>query len=348
MIIIAEAQLEALATHYIGNRAAGEELSLTKELVDLSEERVKSLLQGYFLNSLPEAEAYNFWHPSDLALNEVRHYARQIFDAPEDLLRHSISIARNLFEATDLPNIKSGELHVAFFRGLKADQHVVQAIGIYKTEVKENFLKIEEKDKRYYFHADEGIHPSKPDKACLILQLDEGNGYRVLVTDRTNKGGEAQFWKDKFLKLRAASDEFHATQDYMSMYKSYVVEQIPGEFEVSRVEQIDLLNKSVNYFKKNEQFSRNEFEEEVLQIPEVIESFRKYEKQYADERDISFDEAFGISGNAVRKQSRIYKSVLKLDKNFHVYIHGNKDLIEKGYDAGMGMHFYKIYFEEEN
>ncbi|HRO44059.1 MAG TPA: nucleoid-associated protein [Flavipsychrobacter sp.] len=348
MIIISDAKLEALATHFVGNKATGESLQLSKELVTLEDAALKNILLQYFLSAFQQAEGYNFWHPSDIALNEMKHYADQIFEEPDDLLRHSISIAKNLFDVTDLPNIKSGELHVAYFKGIIADQHVVDAIGIYKSESKDTFLKIEEAGKTFSIKADEGINPTKLDKACLILNVDAENGYRVMVIDKTNKGGEAQFWKDNFLKVRAASDDYHATQDYLSMYKTYVVEQVPSEFEVTRVEQIDLLNKSVNYFKKNDQFNRQQFEDEVLQMPEVIESFRKYEQQYADERELSFEDEFEISGNAVKKQSRVFKSVLKLDKNFHVYIHGNKDLIEKGYDASMGMHFYKIYFEEEN
>lgn len=348
MIVISDAKLEALATHFVGNKAAGEELQLAKELVTLEDNEVKSLLQNYFLSSFVQSESYHFWHPSDISLNEVKHYAEQIFDDSESLLRHSISLAKHLFEATDLPQIKSGEFHVAYFKGLHYNQFVTDAIGIYKTENKDTFLKIKESGKRFSFEADQGINPARLDKACLILNQDREEGFRVLVIDWTNKGGEAQFWKDKFLQLRAAADEFHATQDYLNMYKNYVVEQVPSEFEVTRVEQIDLLNKSVNYFKKKEQFSREEFEEEVLQIPEVIESFRKYEQQYTDERDLRFEDSFGISDQAVKKQSRVFKSVLKLDKNFHVYIHGNKDLIEKGYDASMGMHYYKIYFEEEH
>jgi hypothetical protein len=50
---------------------------------------------------------------------------------------------------------------------------------------------------------------------------------------------------------------------------------------------------------------------------------------------------------AVKKQERIFKSVLKLDKNFHIYIHGDRELIEQGMDAD-GRKFYKIYFEEES
>lgn len=347
MILISDAKLEALATHFIGNKAAGEPLQLSKELVSVEEATVRQLLLQYFLSSFQEAETYNFWHPTDLALNELNHYAKAVFADPEDLLLHSISIARHLFDATDHPNIKSGEMHVAFFKNIIADQFVVDAIGIYKSEHKENFLKITEAGKTFHIEADMGVNPSKLDKACLILNIDAENGYRVMVIDRTNKAGEAQFWKDHFLKVRAASDAFHATHDYLNMYKTYVVEQVASEFEVTRVEQIDLLNKSLQYFKKNDEFDRESFEHEVLQIPEVIASFRKYEEQYADERALQFDDNFSISGNAVKKQSRVYKSVLKLDKNFHVYIHGDKDLIERGFDAGMGMHYYKIYFEEE-
>jgi len=39
--------------------------------------------------------------------------------------------------------------------------------------------------------------------------------------------------------------------------------------------------------------------------------------------------------------------VLKLDKNFHIYIHGNKELIERGTDPD-GRKYYKIYFEQES
>lgn len=348
MILMNEARLQALATHFVGNNAAGGSLNLSGALVTIEDDHLSLTLKHWLLNAFQQDEVYNFWHPTDLELNEVRHYAAQIFDQPDDLLRHSISLARHLFDITDHPNIKDGEIHVAYFTNLQVDQFVVNALGIYKSEQRETFLRIQEEDKRFVFSTDEGIHPGKPDKACLILDIDGEAGYRVLVLDKTNKGEEAQFWKDRFLKLRPASNDFHATKDYLSMYKDYVVEHIPSEFEVTRVEQIDLLNKSVNFFKKHEQFNKQAFEDEVLQIPEVIESFRRYEEQYATERELSFDEDFSISGTAVKKQSRVFKSVLKLDKNFHVYIHGNKDLIEKGFDATMGMNYYKIYFEEEH
>ena len=57
------------------------------------------------------------------------------------------------------------------------------------------------------------------------------------------------------------------------------------------------------------------------------------------------DEIFGISDSAVKKQARSYKSVIKLDRNFHIYVHGNRNLLEQGEDE-KGK-FYKVYYEEE-
>ena len=56
---------------------------------------------------------------------------------------------------------------------------------------------------------------------------------------------------------------------------------------------------------------------------------------------------FDISSPAVKKQQKVFKSILKLDRNFHVYIHGNREMIERGYDEERSMNYYKLYFEEE-
>jgi hypothetical protein len=349
MLSITDICLEGLVIHYSGNKASGEELELSKEPVSIGSTELHTLLLQYFLAPFQEAAAsFNLWHPSDLKLNDVYHFASAIFDDPESLIQQSCNIARHLYNVTDLPQIKSGELHVAYFRGCLVDGVMTDAVGIYKTESKEPFLKIAAAGSSYHFEADEGINPNKMDKGCLIFNVQRERGYRVHVIDKTNKGGEAQFWKDTFLKVRAADDEYHNTEDYMKLCRDFIVEQIPTEFEMSRVEQIDFLNKSVDYFKKNEQFSKEEFEHQVFRQPALIESFRGYSNQFEKDYEVDFSEGFDISGAAVKKQSRVFKSVLKLDKNFHIYVHGNSELIEKGYDTAVGMNYYKIYFEEEH
>jgi hypothetical protein len=79
----------------------------------------------------------------------------------------------------------------------------------------------------------------------------------------------------------------------------------------------------------------------------VIQSFRKFDEQYRTQNEVELADSFEISAQAVKKQARVFKSVLKLDRNFHIYIHGSRELIEQGIDEN-GRKFYKIYYEEEN
>ena len=119
------------------------------------------------------------------------------------------------------------------------------------------------------------------------------------------------------------------------------------DFDVSKADKIDFLNRSVDYFKKNETFDKHEFEEEVFGDSNVIESFRKFDQTYRQENEVELADSFEISAQAVKKQARVFKNVLKLDKNFHIYIHGNREMIEQGVDEN-GRKYYKIYYEEEN
>jgi hypothetical protein len=347
MFTLTDIQLSSLATHYVGNQAAGDVLQLSRQTVDIDSEELKQILLQYFLAPFKETASYNLWHPADLKLNEVMHFVSNIFDSPDDLLKESANLARHLYDITTLPQIKSGELHVAYFKGCPVNGIMTDAVGIYKTESKSKYLKLSEEKNGYQFSPDEGINPEKMDKGCIIFNTNKDEGYLVYVIDKTAKGGEAQFWKDNFLKIRAAADDYHATEDYIRLCKDFIVEHVPTEYEVERVQQIEMLNKSVAYFKKNDQFQKKEFTEEVFTDPELIKSFNKYEKKYQDDYEITFEKEFDISDAAVKKNARILKSVLKLDKNFHVYIHGKRELIERGFDERTGLNYYKIYFEEE-
>jgi hypothetical protein len=78
----------------------------------------------------------------------------------------------------------------------------------------------------------------------------------------------------------------------------------------------------------------------------VYEKFNQYKSEYAKAYDMEFSDNFTISESAVKKQARVLKSVIKLDNNFHIYIHGDRNLIEQGEDS-KGK-FYKVYYQEEN
>jgi hypothetical protein len=50
----------------------------------------------------------------------------------------------------------------------------------------------------------------------------------------------------------------------------------------------------------------------------------------------------------VKSQARVFKSVLKLDKDFHIYIHGDRNKIERGVDPDTGRKYYKIWYDQEH
>eukprot|EP01118_Nematostelium_gracile_P009694 TRINITY_DN3272_c0_g3_i2.p1 TRINITY_DN3272_c0_g3~~TRINITY_DN3272_c0_g3_i2.p1 ORF type:complete len:387 (+),score=78.00 TRINITY_DN3272_c0_g3_i2:721-1881(+) len=107
------------------------------------------------------------------------------------------------------------------------------------------------------------------------------------------------------------------------------------------------VNKSMKYFKEKESFDLDEFANEVIANEDGIESFKNFKKSYEEEFDTAIPDSFDINTAAVKKQARVFKSIIKLDRNFHIYIHGDKELIEKGFDEDKSMNYYKVYFKEE-
>ena len=107
-----------------------------------------------------------------------------------------------------------------------------------------------------------------------------------------------------------------------------------------------MLNKSVKFFKDNENFNMTEFANEVICNPDIIQSFNQFKSSFQQDYDVEIADNFAISESAVKKQARSLKSIIKLDKNFHIYIHGGRELIEQGEDK-KGK-FYKVYYMEES
>lgn len=347
MLDTTQCSLDKVAVHQVGNKTNGEELFLSGSLLDISDKKLNSVLLRFFLYAFPDPEYYSFTFTNDdFTLNPLFVFASQVFESGRTFHKNSVNIAKHLYEQSIHPQIKAGELFVAYISEIIVEDEITEAIGIFKSEHRQAFLKAEKETDHFTLLAEEGINADKLDKGCLIFNTHKDDGYKICIVDKSNKAGEAQFWKDSFLFLKPCKDNFHQTKQFMSLAKNYVAKQLPEEFEVAKTEQIELLNRSVGYFKSHETFSKKEFEKEVFKEPELIKSFRNYDKSQREESSVEPADTFDISPQAVKKQSRIFKSVLKLDRNFHIYIHGDKELIEKGVEKD-GRKFYKIYYKEE-
>jgi len=346
-----DANFEHLIIHHVGNKAQDEFYTLSDNEIDLqSDEVLTDLLMQYFMRPFAKAnEVYRFYHPNDeLELNELYYFSKQWFDKKISFLDFSHAIAKFLFEITEHPKIKSGELYVVALDNVQMEGEEHQAIGIFKSENKEAYLKVfPQQDGLNVSYEQQAININKLDKGVVIINTEQEEGYKVLCLDQTN-GSEAVYWKDDFLKIKTRNDNFQQTGNLMKVYKNFVNEKIDEVFDMDKADKIDLLNRSMNYFKSKETFDEQEFNEEVISNPEAISLFKDYKQSFEDEFETPFQTNFDIAGNAVKKMASSYKSVLKLDKNFHIYVHGKRELLEKGYDEDKGMNYYKLYFENED
>ncbi len=340
-----QVELQQLITHSVGNKLKEEGHTLSNETTVVKAE-TKEFLLKYFLNTLKADEIYSFTHPVQLHQNDVFAAAESIFTEPENFVEASQGLAKLLYEYSVHPKINAGELNVAFFSNAVLDGKSMEAIGIFKSEKSVPFLKMKGQKSRFVIDHDFGFEIDRIDKGCLIFKTQKISGYRILIIDNASRAEEAKYWKNDYLKVKPIANEFHQTNQFLNITKDFVTKKLPEDFEVSKTDKIDLLNRSVDYFKTRDSFDKKEFEKEVLQDTGIIKAFRNFDQNYRAQNDIELEDAFDISLPAVKKQARVFKSVLKLDKNFHIYIHGNRELIEQGVEKD-GRKFYKIYFEKE-
>ena len=342
-IDFSETEIAALSVHYVGNRIQDEDLIISEKETTLNG-NIKELLKEYFTKPFKDAQYYIFHHASDLRLNEAYAFISAIFDDPASAHFQSISLAKHLYSASNHANIKSGEFYVAYLTDCLVDGERTDAVGLFKSENKDAFLKVSNKGAVFELEKDEGINTNKLDKGCLVFDLEKENGYRLVVVGHTNKGDEALYWKESFLNAKPRQDDFYHTRNYLQMCRDFSIEAFP---EADKIDQLSLMNESEKFFKENEVFEKRSFHQQVLHEPEIIDAFEDYQKNYKTKNEFETFDEFDINPAAIKQMKRVFKSVIKLDKNFHVYVHGNRNLIRKGYDEETGMNYYQIFFKEE-
>lgn len=347
MMNLSNAVLTKLSTHFVGNKNNEQELVLADSAIQL-EEGLDKRLKDYFTSKISTLyERYQFTHGSSLEYNEVYNFVKESFNNVDDFHDMTTQIAQHLYDKTEHPNIKSGELHICFFKHCILDNEEVEGIGIFKTEVKTGFFEINRAGAHQFdITYKEGIDLKKFDKGCFVFNTKADDGFEVVIFDNQNKGEEAKYWREYFLNLKQRTNDFKQTSQVMEIAKEYITQQMGEEFLVPKADKIDMLNKSVEYFKGHHEFNKQEFADEVFQNDELAASFKTFDQGYRVDHELDSADNFEISAPAIKKQQKNFKSILKLDKNFHVYIHGDRKLIEQGMEDN-GRKYYKLYYEEE-
>jgi len=349
MVNLKEAVLKAVALHKVGSKVHDEGYVAAEELYPL-DDNLKVILRDFFIRPFKNEELFKFIDPEDVANNKVYSYCKNIFEqiGTGALLSESINMLKHLYEVSVHPQIKSGELYVAYFQGCELDGKEIDAIGIFKTETKDLFLRLIDESDEIQLVAEQGTNLKKLDKGCLIFNMYPDDGYSLLLVQRDMD--DARYWVDDFLGVIRLQDNSYQTEQFLEMTRDFCEEIFSQEED--KKEQLVFMNKSINYFSSNKEFDLGEFNQEVLARPEYIEKFETFRQDYETEQGLNSSDGFPISKYAVRSKKKEFKSILKLDSQIEIHLKTKDaeeaaDFIEKGFDEMRGLNYYKIFFNQE-
>ncbi|MDB2606398.1 nucleoid-associated protein [Zobellia sp.] len=349
MINLYPTQIETISLHRVGNKNKSEGIFLSEEPFSLNDETT-GLLKEYFFKPFREKEEnyFKLVNDVDIEFNELYKIVTDIFADPESMHLNSKKIAQHLFEQSNHPHIKSGEVYVAHLTNVMLDNVKTEAIGIFKSELKHDFLQFQEKGSNLDIVIQQGININKLDKGCLIFNVDKEEGYKVLSVDSNRY--DTKYWLENFLDVDALADENFYTKNYLKFCQNFAKDVVlPAE---DKQQEVLFMNRAVNHFAKNDAFEETGFLNEVIENPELIPEFKNYKVEKGPKFSIEDVSNFDIANKAVSDARKKIKNVINLDTNIQIKLdfinpESAEKFVEKGWDEERQMYYYLVYFNKE-
>ncbi|WP_335966580.1 nucleoid-associated protein [Galbibacter sp. PAP.153] len=349
MINLYPTQIESLSIHRIGNKSKSEGTFFSEEPYRLNDE-ITGLLKEYFFKPFRDKEEnyYRFDHEVDLDYNELYSIASEVFTDPPSIHKQSKSIATHLYDQSNHPHIKSGEVYVAYLSDVVLDNEKYNAIGVFKSELKHDFLEFEEKGTNLEILIRQGININKLDKGCLIINANKEEGFKILSIDSNRY--DTKYWLENFLSVDALTDETFFTKKYLKFCQDFAKDVVlPAE---DKKEEVMFMNRAVNHFAKNDAFEETNFLNEVMDNPELIPEFKHYKTEKGPKYSIEDVSSFPIANKAVSDARKKIKNVINLDTNIQIKMdfinpESAEKFVEKGWDEEKQMYYYLVYFNKE-
>ena len=349
MINLFNTHIESLSVHRVGNKSRSEAIFLSEKPYSPSDEIVP-LLKEYFFKPFRDKEEnyFQFAHDVHLDYHDMYNFATEIFTNPETVHEVSKKITKHLFEQSNHPHIKNGEVYVAYLTHLSIDNNPVDAIGIFKSEIKTDFLQFEEKEANIEVMLQQGINLNKLDKGCIIFNYKKEDGYKIL-TIYSNRY-DARYWLEHFLSVDAFQDENFMTKKYMKFVQDFAKDVVlPAE---DKKQEVMFMNRAINHFAKNDEFEETKFLNEVIDNPDLIPEFKNYKVEKAPKYSIEDVTSFPIANAAVTDARKKIKNVINLDTNIQIKMdfinpESAEKFVEKGWDEEKQMYYYLVYFNKE-
>ncbi|WP_291871544.1 nucleoid-associated protein, partial [Maribacter sp.] len=284
----------------------------------------------------------------DIEFNEIYKIVSDIFINPSSLHSNSKRIATHLFEQSNHPHIKSGEVYIAHLSNIMLDNVKVEAVGIFKSELKHDFLQFEETADNLNILVQQGININKLDKGCLIFNTAKEEGFKVLSVDSNRY--DTKYWLENFLGVEALADENFYTKNYIKFCQDFAKDVVlPAE---DKQQEVLFMNRAVNHFAKNDEFEESTFLNEVMENPELIPEFKNYKVEKGPKYSIEDVSTFDIANKAVSDARKKIKNVINLDTHIQIKMdfinpESAEKFVEKGWDEEKQMYYYLVYFNKE-
>jgi len=349
MINLFNTQIESLSIHKVNNKSRGEGVYMSDEETKIPDE-ANPVLKEYFFKPFREKEEnyYQFAHDVDLEYNEMYNTAKRIFSGPSSIHDESKNIARYLYDQHSHPHIKNGELYVTYLTNVSIDNQTVDAIGIFKSEIKADFLQFKQGESRLEMILQQGINLTKLDKGCIIFNVESENGYKILSVDSNRY--DARYWLEHFLSVDTCEDENFHTKKYLKFVQDFAKEVVlPAE---DKKEEVMFTNRAFNYFAKNDEFEEQSFINEVIENPDLQSEFKNYKADRGAKYSVEDISNFDISNTAVSDARRKFKNIINLDTNVQIKLNfvnqeSADQVIERGWDEERQQYYYLIYYNKE-
>ncbi|WP_332645726.1 hypothetical protein [Lysinibacillus sp. 54212] len=333
MLEVSESKLLRYIVHHVGDK-----LILGDEAFSQPEVMLEAAFAQLAFSKIDWEQPYEFFHETELELNEMFTYVKRIFDEPNLFLEQSKAIASHLQSVSDHPNIKNGELFIGLFDNCMMATDIKKVLAISKIEEREMFLDVKNEQDKMVVAGIDGINVKKVNNLAIIVDMGKDTPPAVFI--KTKRKEDVVYWQERFLKIKVSDEHYYNTNLALTECKKYILK----EESFSNTEKLGFLNKTLDYFKNEEAFQVNAYIDSV------------FEKTDAVQKDVIVNSVKPfetvISESAIAKVEKSYKRKIKLDSNIEIQVNVQNieevnELIEVGYDEASNRKFYKIYFQEE-
>ena len=239
MYDISSTIIEHKVLHRIGNKFREEPLVLSDNLMPNEEEINNLLLLNYLKPLINLKEPFELFHESNIELNEVYHFSNKIFNDNLNFLNTSKDIAKSLYSHSTHPNILLGELIIILYNNILINNKKIQGLGIYKTELKDNYFDVQQEGETLVLMNKQGISINKIQKGALVLE--DGN---VFAIDALNQ--KTKYWYNDFLKIKLKK-----TPENNAHILKKVIQKVVSNIE-NPIEKLKINNEISQKIEKNE------------------------------------------------------------------------------------------------